>query len=84
MLVENEEDNKRGKVTNEEIFVRIGKKKIFVNRTLSTKVNWIEHVLKRICLPHDDIERQIMEVKGLGRSRRRTQHLDDLRNRRRY
>ena len=34
------------------------------------------------CLLHDAIEGQMTEVKGVGR--RRTQLLDDLRNRRRY
>ena len=35
------------------------------------------------CLLHDAIEGQTTEVKGLRRRRRRTQLLDDLRNRRR-
>ena len=42
-------------------------------------LNWI---LRRNCLLHDVIEGQMTEVKGVGR--RRTQLLDDLRNRRRY
>ena len=36
----------------------------------------------RNCLLHDAIEGQMTKVKGVGR--RRTQLLDDLRNRRRY
>ena len=38
--------------------------------------------LRRNCLLHDTIEGQMMEVKGVGR--KRTQLLDDLRNRRCY
>ena len=38
--------------------------------------------MSRNCVLHDAIEGQITEVKGVGR--RRTQLLDDLRNRRRY
>ena len=38
--------------------------------------------MRRNCLFYDAIEGQMMEVKGVGR--RRTQLLDDLRNRRRY
>jgi hypothetical protein len=45
------------------------------------KANWIGNVLKRNC-PHDVIEGQMTEMKGVGR--RRTQLLDDFRNRRRY
>ena len=38
--------------------------------------------MRRNCLLRDATEGQMMEVKGVGR--RRTQLLDDLRNRRRY
>ena len=44
--------------------------------------NWISHILRRNCLLHDAIEGQMTEVNGVGR--RRTQLLDDLRNRSRY
>ena len=40
-------------------------------------------LLRRNCLLRDVIEGQMMEVKGVGR-RRRTELLDDLKNRRRY
>ena len=46
---------------------------------LRRKINWIGHILRRSCLLHDSIERQMVEGKGVGR--RRTQLLDDLRNR---
>ena len=42
----------------------------------------IGHILRRNCFFHDAIEGQMTDVKGVGR--RRTQLLDDLRNRRRY
>jgi hypothetical protein len=68
-------------VTNEQVLDRIGEKKTLLNNSLRRKVNWIGHSLRRNCLLHDVIEGQMMEVKGAGR---RTQLLDDLRNRRRY
>ena len=54
-----------------------------LNNVLRREANWIGHVLRRNCLLHDAIEGQMTEVKGVGR-RRRTQLLDNLRNRRRY
>ena len=50
--------------------------------TLNNIANWIGHILRRNCLLHDAIEGQMTEVRGVGR--RRTQLLDDLRDRRRY
>ena len=46
---------------------------------LGRKANWIGHILRRNCL-HYATEGQTMEVKGV--ERRRTQFLDNLRNRR--
>ena len=46
------------------------------------KANWIGYILRRNCLLHDVIEGQTTEVKGV--EKKRTQFLDDLRNRRRY
>jgi hypothetical protein len=54
-----------------------------LNNILNKKANWIGHILRRNCLLHDAIKGQMTEVKGVGR-RRRTQLLDNLRNRRRY
>ena len=71
------------KVTNEQVLDCIGEKRTLLNTILRKKANWIGHILRRNCLLHDAIEGQMMEVKGVGR-RRRTQLLDDLRNRRRY
>ena len=70
-----------GKVTNKQVLGRIGERTL-LNNILRRKANWIGHILRRNCLLHDEIEGQMTEVKGVGR--RRTQLLDDLRNRRRY
>ena len=66
------------KVTNEQVLDHIGEQRTILNNILRGKVNWIGHILRRNCLLHDVIEGQMTEVKGVGR--RRTQHLDYLRN----
>jgi hypothetical protein len=71
----------RNKLTNEQVLVRIGEKRTLINNILRRKANWIGHILRKNCLLHDVIEGQMTEEKGVGR---RTQLLDDLRNRRRY
>jgi hypothetical protein len=68
------------KVTAELVLERIGEKRAFLNKILTRKNNWIGHILRINCLLHDPIDGQMAEVKGVGR---RTQLLDDLRNRRR-
>jgi hypothetical protein len=70
------------KVTNEQVLDRKGDKKTLLNNILRRKANWIGDILRRNCLLHDAIEREMKEVKGVGR--RRTQLLDDLKNMRRY
>ena len=70
------------KVTNEQLLDPIGQKRTLLNNILRRKSNWIGHILRRNCLLHDAIEGQMTEVNGVGR--RRTQLLEDLRNRRRY
>ena len=70
------------KVTNEQVLDCIGEKRTLLNNILRRKANWIGHILRRNCLLHYIIEGQMTEMKGVGR--RRTQLLDDLRNRRRY
>ena len=75
------------KLTNEQVLGRIiGRGHL--NNIPRRKANWIGHILRRNCLLHDAIEGQMTKVKGVGRRRRRrgrrTQLLDDLRNRRRY
>ena len=69
------------KVTNEQVLDRKGEKRTLLNNILHRKTNWIGHIQRRNCLLHDAIEGQMTEVKGVGR-RKRTQLLDDLRNRR--
>ena len=63
-------------------FDRIGEKRTLLKNILRRKANWIGHILRRNCLLHDAIEGRITEVRGVGI--RRTQLLDDLRDRRRY
>ena len=70
------------KVTNEQVLDHIGEKRTLLNNILRRKANWIGHILRRNYLLHDVIEGQMTEVKGVGR--RRTQLLDNMRNRRRY
>ena len=64
------------KVTNEQVLDRIGEKRTLLNNILRRNANWIGHILRINCLLH---EGQMTRVKGVGR--RRTQLLDDLRNR---
>ena len=71
------------KLTDEEFHDRVGEKRTLLNIILRRTANGIGHIHRRNCLPHDTIAGQMTEVKGLRR-RRRTQLLDDLRNRRRY
>ena len=52
-----------------------------LSNILRRKANWIGHILRTNYLPHDVIERQMTEVKGVGS---RTQLLDDLKNRKVY
>jgi hypothetical protein len=70
------------KLTNEEVLERIGEKRTLLFNILRRKAKWIGDILRRNCLLHDAIEGEMTELKGVGR--RRTQLLDDLRNRRRY
>ena len=70
------------KVTNKQFLERIDEKRKFLNNILRRKANWIGHIMKRNYLLHDTIGGHMTEMKGVGR--RRTQLLDDLRNRRRY
>ena len=58
----------------------LGNKRALLNNILRRNANWIGHILRINCLLHDAIKEQMTEVKGVGR--RRTQLLDDLRNRR--
>ena len=55
---------------------------MLLNNILSGKVDRFGHILRINFFLHDVIEEQMTEAKGVGRRRRRTQLLDDLRNRR--
>ena len=79
MLEENEEDEIE-KVKSEDILEPIGEKRALLNNIWRRKANWSVHILRRNCLFHFSIEGQMMEVRAVGR--RKTQLLDDLRNRR--
>ena len=65
------------KAIDDQILERIGEKRTLLNNILRRKANCIGPILRRNCLLHKVIEGQMTEVKG-----RRTQLLDDLRNRR--
>ena len=73
------EENLEDKI--EKIPERIGEKRTLLYIFLHRKAKWVGHILRRNRLLHDATERQMTEVKGVGR---RTQLLDDLRNRRKY
>ena len=47
------------KVSNEEVFVCVGEKRILVNNILLRKYNWIGRILRRKCLLHDVIQGQM-------------------------
>ena len=53
------------KVTNEQVLDRIGEKRTLPNNNLCKK----KANCRNNCLLHDAIEGQIMEVKGVGRTR---------------
>ena len=58
----------------------IGEKRIVQNKILCRKVNWLGQNLRINYLLPDGIEIHVTEV--IGEGRRRTQLLDDLRNKR--
>ena len=60
MLEENGED----KITNEEVFERIGEKRTLLNNIPRRKANWIGHILRRDCLLREVIEGQMMSRKN--------------------
>ena len=64
------------KVTNEQVLEHVAEKRTLLNNIICRKVYWIGHILRRNCLLHDAIQGQMTDLKGAGR--RRTQLLDDL------
>jgi hypothetical protein len=64
-------------VINEVVPEHVGEKRTLLNNILHRKANCISHILRNGL--YDAIEGHVTEVKGVAR--RRTQLLDDLRNR---
>ena len=58
----------------------MGEKRTLLNNILLRRAKRIGHILRKNCLLLDAIEEQMTEMKEIGR--RRTQLLNDLRNRR--
>ena len=59
------------KVTNEEVLECVVEKKTLQNSILRRKLICIAHILRRVILLHDAIEREMIELKEIGR--RKTQ-----------
>ena len=70
------------KISNEEVFEHVEEKRTLLNNIVRRKSNWTAQIFRSNFVLRDAIERQITVVKGIGR--RKTQLLDDVRNRRRY
>ena len=73
-------------VRNEEVLLRVNKQRNILHEIRKRKANWIDHVLRRICLVKQVIEGKIkgeMEV-ARRRGRRYKKLLDDLKVRRDY
>ena len=81
MVLEENVKDKIEKVTNEQVLEGIGEKRKLLNKILLRKANCIGHIQRTNCLLHDVIEGKMTEAKRVGRRRRRTQLLDDLRKR---
>ena len=67
-------------VTNEEVFKRIGEKRMFLNNIMRRKVNWIGHIPTEIAffiLPKNRRQKLKQQEEEL-------EFFDDLRNRRIY
>ena len=48
-----------GKLTNEQVFERIGDKRTLLNNILRRKANFNDHILRKNCLLQDDVEGQM-------------------------
>jgi len=73
-------------VKNEEVLLRVNKRRNILHEIRKRKTNWIGHILRRNCLLQ-----QVSELKIKGqievtrtRGRRRKKLLDDLKDRRGY
>jgi hypothetical protein len=69
-----------------EVFQRVKEDRNVRHTIKRGKANWIVHTLRRNCLLTHVIERKVEErIKVMGRrERRRKQHLDDFKEKRRY
>jgi len=73
-------------VRNEDVLLRVSKKRNILHEVRKRRANWIGHILRRNCLLKQVIEGKIkgkMEVKR-RRGRGRKKLLDDLKDRRGY
>ena len=72
-------------VRNEEVLLRVNKKRNIILEIRKRKANWIGHILRRNCLLKQVIEGKIKgEMEVTRRGRRRKKLLDDLTDRRGY
>ena len=53
---------------SEEVPKHIGEKRKLLNNILRRKANWLGHILRSYCLLYGAIEKQMTEVKGVGRT----------------
>ena len=69
---------------NEEVLLRVNKQRNILHEIRKRKANWIDHVLRRICLVKQVIEGKIKGEMGVARrrGRRYKKLLDDLKVRR--
>jgi hypothetical protein len=81
VLEENGEDKVIRKSNYWTSFWTYRREETLLNNMLCRKAYSIGHILRRNTFLHDAIEGQMREMKWVGR---RTQHIDDLRNRKRY
>ena len=71
---------------NEEVLLRVNEQRNILHEIRKRKANWIGHIIRRICLLKQIMERKIkgqIEVTR-RRGRRRKKLLDDLKDRRGY
>jgi len=73
-------------VRNEDVLLKVKKRRNILHELRKRKANWIGHILRRNCLLQRVIEGKIQEgIEVTGRQgRRRMKLLDDLKERRGY
>jgi hypothetical protein len=70
------------RVNSKAVLHRVKEERNIVHTIRRRKANWIGHILRRNCLQGHIIEGKIIGTRRRGR--RRKQHLDDLKEARRY